>query len=750
MFNITFPLILMVILGVVVIVSAAKVLEIVLLLLGRLLRFLLHMVRDALRLLGHCASFVVLIPLAVLNLLMLNRARMADYSRSMVAEISGLLMCLWRLAAGNLLEIFGLDPLNPATNKVEPLPLSTPRSGFDGYRIVGNLPGGGSGAKLYVAEPSFQKSAQLREAGFPPVDKVVLKSFALSGGPTLPQIMRENQSLEVAKRLGFVLEHGTDEKHFWYAMPYVPGDNLAVVSNRMHASSSDGSLTVPELRRGLGYISDLLLALERFHLGGLWHKDVKPENVVVCGERAFLVDLGLVTSLSSSATLTTHGTEYFRDPELVRMAMQGTKVNEVEAVKFDIYGAGAVLYSVIEGSFPAHGGLSQITKKCPEALKWVVRRAMAEVNGRYSSSREMLLDLHKVNEADDPFALRPADLPSMGGSLPHGIGNEVPELKQYRPLRSEPGIASMSARNGALATIEILGGPQHGKLFPLRAGKYILGRSSRCDITLEGSAISNRHLQIVVANDGTVRFRDLASRNGTWYGAVKKSKGEWHVGSELKLGAIGLGLHSSLAPGETESYQTVTGASPNKKIMLGFAVLVALFLFKFVGFDDVHLGSCSRITFSNNQQVHLATIPGSTHLQWGDVQIWSREDVVRPAGWSGPRLFVIDEISAFGAEDLRIVMGALRHSLSEVMALSGAWGEDDAQRVDLQAKLLAVSGARGPKQSVDEIGDMLVADGQESGLIWLRPSAEDNRVDVFLLKVGSEYEDEILESLNLD
>jgi hypothetical protein len=339
----------------------------------------------------------------------------------------------------------------------------------------------------------------------------------------------------------------------------------------------------------------------------------------------------------------------------------------------------------------------------------------------------------------------------MGGPAPLGIGTEVPELKQYRPLRNEPGMASMSASSGALATLEILDGPQHGKLFPLRAGKYIIGRSSRCDITLEGSAISNRHLQIVVAIDGTVRFRDLGSRNGTWYGAVKKSKGEWHAGRELKLGAIGLGLHSSLAPGETESYQTVAGASPNKKVKVGFAVLVALFLFKFVGFDDVNLGSCARITLSNDQIVHSAAIPGAPHLQWGDVQIRSREDVVRPVDWSGPRLFVVDDISAFGAEDLRIGMGALRYSLSEDIALSGDWGGDDAHRVDLLAKLRAVSGATGPAaQSVDDIGDLLVADGQESGLIWLSRSAEDDRVDVFLLKVGSEYGDEILEVLNLD
>ena len=34
--------------------------------------------------------------------------------------------------------------------------------------------------------------------------------------------------------------------------------------------------------------------------------------------RVQLVDLGLITPLASAMTLTTHGTEYFRDPELVR------------------------------------------------------------------------------------------------------------------------------------------------------------------------------------------------------------------------------------------------------------------------------------------------------------------------------------------------------------------------------------------------------------------------------------------------
>ena len=107
--------------------------------------------------------------------------------------------------------------------------------------------------------------------------------------------------------------------------------------------------------------------LRAYHDGGLWHKDVKPENVIVHDGRAHLVDLGLVTPLRSAMTLTTHGTEYFRDPEMVRQALRGVKVHQVNGAKFDIYAAGAVLYFLIENDFPAHGALSRFTRKSPEA-----------------------------------------------------------------------------------------------------------------------------------------------------------------------------------------------------------------------------------------------------------------------------------------------------------------------------------------------------------------------------------------------
>jgi hypothetical protein len=163
------------------------------------------------------------------------------------------------------------------------------------------------------------------------------------------------------------------------------------------------------------YTADLLHTLDAYHQGGLWHKDVKPDNIIIHDDTAHLVDLGLVTPLRSAMTLTTHGTEYFRDPEMVRMALKGVKVHQVDGARFDIYAVGAVMYSVIENSFPAHGGLSQISRRCPDALRWIVRRAMTDYDKRYLRASDMLADLEVVRSAPDPFAVRLADLPSVRG-----------------------------------------------------------------------------------------------------------------------------------------------------------------------------------------------------------------------------------------------------------------------------------------------------------------------------------------------
>ncbi len=311
----------------------------------------------------------------------------------------------------NPIGLIGIKTTSPPPT-IRANPTDTPQNTFDGYSIVGSLPAGGSGAKIYIAKSTT--SPQM----------VVIKSFAIATGSKLPQIIRESRAMESAKKLGLVVEHHLDHDRFWYATPHIAGDHLGVVTNRLHNKAD--KLSEKQLQTLLSYQLNLLHILQEYHDAGLWHKDVKPDNIIIHDGSAHLVDLGLVTPLASAMTLTTHGTEYFRDPELVRQAMRGVKVHQVDGSKFDVFGAGAVLYFMLENTFPAHGCLSDFNKESPECVRWIVRRAMADYDKRYNSIKEMLQDVETVLLSKSVYGVRPADLPSMGGDSPKSSVRRLP------------------------------------------------------------------------------------------------------------------------------------------------------------------------------------------------------------------------------------------------------------------------------------------------------------------------------------
>jgi len=375
---------------------------------------------DLVRMVGAVIAAIVLLPIMLVSVLIGRWSAASHYAASVVAEsrIAGL--CLYRALLRRPLTLLFLDGLVEGLEQRIPVAMENapatdlPRRGapsFDGYTIVGSLRAGGSGAKLHVAEPD--DALRRRRPDLP--RQVVIKSFAISEGSALPQIVRESRALDAARQLGLVFDHGIDANRFFYVMPYHPGDNLGVVARRLHGESTGEGLDGRGLRQATSLVTDLVDTLVVYHSGGLWHKDVKPDNIIVHDGKAHVVDLGLVTPLRSAMTLTTHGTEYFRDPEMVRMALRGVKVHQVDGAKFDIYAAGAVLYFVLENTFPAHGGLSSFAKRSPEALRWIVRRAMADYSKRYERADAMLADLRHVLESNDPYAIRPAQLPSMRG-----------------------------------------------------------------------------------------------------------------------------------------------------------------------------------------------------------------------------------------------------------------------------------------------------------------------------------------------
>jgi Protein kinase domain len=415
-----------------------------------LARFIGAEVKDTFRVLGSLLTAIVYALLLLGNIVIGRWSAAAHFGRGVRDEIGGGARALYRVVVGNPARLLMMDGLvEGIEDRLPAMVAAAPgtdgpskRTGqFEGYKILGSLPTGGSGSRLYVAEPDDLKRAGLERAGHRGLANVVIKCFSLSDGSSLPQIVRESRALDAAMKLGLILDHDLSSERFFYVMRYVPGQNLTLVTKQLHAQSGGDGLDDKRLRLALGFVADLLKTLDRYHQGGLWHKDVKPDNIIVEGEAAHLVDFGLITPLRSAMTLTTHGTEYFRDPEMVRLALKGVKVHEVDGTRFDVFGAGAVLYAVLEDAFPAHGVLSPMTKPSPEALKWVVRRAMTDYDRRYASASAMLADVEAVRTAAKPFEMRPVDLPSMceGGEVP------VAPLEVGAPVAGAVGVASYVA-----------------------------------------------------------------------------------------------------------------------------------------------------------------------------------------------------------------------------------------------------------------------------------------------------------------
>ncbi len=277
-------------------------------------RFIGGEVVDIARALGALLAALVFIPMAFFTFIIGRWSSAAHYGRALTSELRTFSLCLYRIVIGHPVRLFGMGGLlegieNRLPAAVAEAPGTEASSGsrasqYAGYRIVGTLPVGGSGAKLYVAEPDKLKQAAFIKAGLPAASQVVIKSFSLADGSSLPQIVRESRALDAAKRMGLILDHDLGPDRFFYVMRYVPGESLTASIKRLHAPSAPSGLADRELRLALSYVRDVVATLSAYHKGGLWHKDVKPDNVIVertdSGMRATLVDFGLLTSLRSA------------------------------------------------------------------------------------------------------------------------------------------------------------------------------------------------------------------------------------------------------------------------------------------------------------------------------------------------------------------------------------------------------------------------------------------------------------------
>jgi eukaryotic-like serine/threonine-protein kinase len=102
---------------------------------------------------------------------------------------------------------------------------------------------------------------------------------------------------------------------------------------------------------GVGYISQVLGALEYAHSHGVVHRDLKPANMMLtAGGLVKLMDFGIAKATSErtlTMTGTTVGSLYYMSPEQI----QGTDVD----ARSDLYAVGVSLYELLTGKRPFDG-----------------------------------------------------------------------------------------------------------------------------------------------------------------------------------------------------------------------------------------------------------------------------------------------------------------------------------------------------------------------------------------------------------
>jgi serine/threonine protein kinase/tetratricopeptide (TPR) repeat protein len=274
------------------------------------------------------------------------------------------------------------------------------------YRIEDQLGAGGM-ATVYLAT-DLRHNRQV-------AIKVLHSALAASIGAD--RFLRE---IEIEARLEHphiltLIESGESVDSLFYVMPYVGGESLRQRIER------EGPLPIGEVVR---FLHDAADALAFAHEHGVVHRDIKPDNILVSGRHASVMDFGVAKALSQatgSQAMTTAGltlgTPAYMAPEQVA-------ADPAIDHRADVYALGVTAYEMLAGEPPFTGvspqqvlsahitetptAIEQIRPDTPPALAQAVMRCLAKhPEDRLQSTEDFLPILETLQATITPESETP-------------------------------------------------------------------------------------------------------------------------------------------------------------------------------------------------------------------------------------------------------------------------------------------------------------------------------------------------------
>ncbi len=241
-----------------------------------------------------------------------------------------------------------------------------------------------------------------------------------------------------------VYSAGEDGGRLFLAMRFVDGEDLR---SRIRAN---GPLSASEAAKLTSQIGS---ALDAAHERGLVHRDVKPANVLLDGDHAYLTDFGLTKRVDGETSMTGAdrwvGTLGYIAPEQIR--------SETVDARTDVYALGCLLYFMLTAESPyrrdtdeatlfAHLNdppppLHMVISGVPKELADVVERALAkDPDDRFQSAGDLGATALAAVGAG---TARPERVVARGAAAPGGEAHEetviaggttpLPDATQIQP-----------------------------------------------------------------------------------------------------------------------------------------------------------------------------------------------------------------------------------------------------------------------------------------------------------------------------